>query len=367
MDCATKEAAVSWKASQGVLSYAVSALSEQQDTAACVSTGPGCTLSNLRCGRTYRVQVLALDNICSSLPSRAAMLTTEPCQPNITAAVLDCYTDSALLDWTHSEGAVSYATTARAANGDAVTCTTNSTNCELAPLECGQTYTVTTVASNPVCDSDASASVQLDSVPCAPTAVVTEQDCAANTALVSWQPGAGADSYLVQAFGVEEHEVSCESGAAARSCLLPGLQCGFTYNITVLAVNSECNVSESAVTVLHAAPCVPSVVLAYLDCQTDAVSVAWEASKGAVSYTTVAQGNGGYSVLCNSSGSTCQFASLPCGLSYNVTVAALGVACSSAESAVAQIDTGNSRAAPQPGREALRRLTGQRVFFVLTH
>jgi len=90
-----------------------------------------------------------------------------------------------------------------------------------------------------------SPSVPPPSVPCVPTAVVIEQDCAANTANVSWQPGAGADWYLVEAFGVREHEVFCESDAATRACQLPGLLCGFKYNVSVLSINAVCNVSDS--------------------------------------------------------------------------------------------------------------------------
>lgn len=60
----------------------------------------------------------------------------------------------------------------------------------------------------------------------------------------------GADSYIVQAFGVQEHEISCET--RSQSCMLPKLLCGFTYNVSVIAVNSVCNVSQSDVTQLQA-------------------------------------------------------------------------------------------------------------------
>ena len=76
MNCSAQEAAVSWSPSQGALSYAVSAMSALGEMSRCASTGPGCTLTNLTCGQSYRVQVLALDNICSSLPSRVAVFST---------------------------------------------------------------------------------------------------------------------------------------------------------------------------------------------------------------------------------------------------------------------------------------------------
>lgn len=75
-------------------------------------------------------------------------------------------------------------------------------------------------------------------------------DCATNTAQVEWEASGGADSYIVQAFGVQEHETGCETDS--ESCILPDLLCGFTYNITVIAVNSVCNVSQSDMTQLQA-------------------------------------------------------------------------------------------------------------------
>lgn len=68
-------------------------------------------------------------------------------------------------------------------------------------------------------------------------------NCSTNTALVEWQASKGADSYIVQAFGVQEHESGCETDS--ESCVLSDLLCGFTYNITVIAINSKCNVSQS--------------------------------------------------------------------------------------------------------------------------
>lgn len=87
-------------------------------------------------------------------------------------------------------------------------------------------------------------------MPCPPEDVVSVVNCSTNTALVEWQPSRGADFYIVQAFGVEEDESSCET--ASQSCVLPDLMCGFTYNISVIAVNSVCNVSRSNVTQLQA-------------------------------------------------------------------------------------------------------------------
>ena len=67
---------------------------------------------------------------------------------------------------------------------------------------------------------------------------------------MEWQASSGANSYLVYAIGVEEHVAGCETDST--SCVVPDLMCGFTYNVSVIAISDECNVTESAITQMHA-------------------------------------------------------------------------------------------------------------------
>ncbi|TMS20668.1 Fibronectin type III domain-containing protein 7 [Larimichthys crocea] len=337
LDCSTDQAVVSWSASKGALLYNVTALSTQGEISHCETSNQLCTLTKLVCGQSYSVQVVASDNICSSLPSPATHFKTAPCTPIPVSVVLDCYTNSALFEWAFAEGAVTYTATAQSSRGHVSTCTTNLTNCELQALQCGEIYDVRTVASNEDCSSPSSASLQVESVPCAPEGLAFELTCSTNKASVQWEASRGADYYIVQAFGVEEDETGCET--SSLSCILPDLMCGFTYNISVRAVNSVCNVSSSEIKQLQAVPCVPQQVEARVVCESGVVAVSWEPSKGATSYTTVAQGNGGYASTCNSSQTTCDFDDLLCGLSYSVTVSASDGTCSSAESSAVEINT----------------------------
>lgn len=86
-----------------------------------------------------------------------------PCTPSIGSVVLDCFTNSALLDWAYAEGALNYTATAQTSSGHVSTCTSNFTNCELMDLQCGQTYNVFTVASNENCSSPPSTMLQVES------------------------------------------------------------------------------------------------------------------------------------------------------------------------------------------------------------
>nr|XP_019965387.1 PREDICTED: uncharacterized protein LOC109644441 [Paralichthys olivaceus] len=337
MDCSENEAVVSWSASRGALSYMVLAQSTQGHFSSCDTSDLTCTLTNLTCGQTYMVQTTAKDNICSSLPSPLIEFKSAPCTPNIGSVIVDCFTNSALLDWAFAEGAVEYTATARSSSGHISTCSSNFTNCELQNLRCGQSYSVIVVASNENCNSPPSSRLQVESVPCPPEGVVAELDCSTNTAQVDWQSSMGADSYIVQAFSMQGHESGCET--TTQSCILPDLSCGCTYNITVIADNSVCNVSASGITQMKAVPCVPQQVEARVVCESGGVAVSWEPSKGASSYTAVAQGNGGYESTCNSNGTTCLFSDLLCGLNYSISVNASDETCSSARSSDVEINT----------------------------
>ncbi|KAM9385761.1 uncharacterized protein fndc7b [Pholidichthys leucotaenia] len=337
LNCANGHAVVSWSASTGALSYNVVAQDEQGAMIFCETSDLMCTLTNLTCGKRYNVQVDAEDDTCSSLPSSRVEFNSVPCTPIIGSVILDCFAKSAILDWLYAEGALYYTAFARTASNHISTCQSSFTNCELRELQCGQTYNVFTVASNGACSSPPSTTLQVESVPCPPENVVPQLDCLSNTAVVEWQLSGGADSYIVQAFSTQGHITGCETDS--HSCLLLHLLCGFTYNITVTAVNSVCNVSQSDVTQLRAVPCVPQMVEARVVCESGAVAVSWEHSKGASSYAAVAQGSGGYTSTCNSSETTCLFSDLLCSLNYSVTVTASDERCSSAGSSVVEIST----------------------------
>lgn len=81
------------------------------------------------------------------------MFPLVPCAPEVTATHLECNTDSVLLQWTPTDGSISYTADARTPEGLVSTCSSNSTNCELRGLACGQTYNVTMVSYDGHCHS----------------------------------------------------------------------------------------------------------------------------------------------------------------------------------------------------------------------
>lgn len=64
--------------------------------------------------------------------------------------------------------------------------------------------------------------------------------CGAGSAVVSWQPSAGAGSYVTELEAAASgHVTSCATNHT--KCELSSVQCGEEYNVTVKAVGGTCN------------------------------------------------------------------------------------------------------------------------------
>lgn len=76
--------------------------------------------------------------------------------------------------------------------------------------------------------------------PCQPQRIGSNLDCVTNSAWISWDAAAGADSYSVSAVGGEGSPANC-STSSNTTCEVEDLACGVLYNLTVVAVNSNCD------------------------------------------------------------------------------------------------------------------------------
>lgn len=82
-------------------------------------------------------------------------------------------------------------------------------------------------------------------VPCVPQNVVSELDCLFNFITIRWNTSHGAASYLVVAKGPEGPVTACNT--TGQECRLEMLHCSSLYNISVIAVNQQCNTSGSSI------------------------------------------------------------------------------------------------------------------------
>ena len=76
-----------------------------------------------------------------------------PCQPSGLTVDIDCETNSAVLSWDASEGAVNYYGCAQPQDGEALYCDGPALSCTFDGLECGETYNFSVEASDGFCNS----------------------------------------------------------------------------------------------------------------------------------------------------------------------------------------------------------------------
>jgi hypothetical protein len=67
-----------------------------------------------------------------------------------------------------------------------------------------------------------------------------EVDCDNATALVTWGWSNGAQSYILTALGSDGHQASCHT--EENYCNMTELACGEDYEITMTAINHNCQV-----------------------------------------------------------------------------------------------------------------------------
>ncbi|XP_078263982.1 fibronectin type III domain-containing protein 7-like [Rhinoraja longicauda] len=335
INCENNTISVFWDPSNGSESYHVTAQGINGHWASCNTTGTECEVSDVHCGLNYYVTVEAIRMECNSSQSSAVTVKTVPCVPQNVDAHMDCDAGHMSVSWEFSEGAISYTATAEGSNVQK--CSANDTLCDITDLQCGETYTLSVYAIDNTCDSAESPSITRRTASCIPQNVDVQLDCDTNDASVLWSRTKGAVSYVATAEGSDGRTVSCTTDN--RRCLIPNLQCGQEYNVTLTARDDVCDNSQGAQIVFHTAPCAPEDISTSLNCDTKSTSVVWEESDGAMWYITTAEGQDGHISLCNTTGTSCDFMDLHCSQTYSITVTAMDAYCQSVNTSVFETET----------------------------
>ncbi|XP_030607408.1 fibronectin type III domain-containing protein 7-like [Archocentrus centrarchus] len=152
MDCANNTAVVSWSPSQGAVEYSVMAHSAHCNDS-CQTSGLSCSLSNLTCGSRYTVQVVAMDDSCSSVPSQALLFGSSPCPPQDVNAQVNCSSNNLAISWDAIREADYFLVSLVAENGESESCNTTNTVCTFSNDTCGKTFTVQVTAVRGDCRS----------------------------------------------------------------------------------------------------------------------------------------------------------------------------------------------------------------------
>ncbi|XP_041647309.1 fibronectin type III domain-containing protein 7-like [Cheilinus undulatus] len=254
----------------------------------CTSSVNNCTLANLHCGQTYTLNIIAKGDNCSS-PAHTSTFRSVPCAPTGLSVDISCETNSAVLSWDASEGAVEYFGCAQPVNGEPLYCDGPNPHCTIEGLECGEMYNFSVEASDGVCNSSFSSPLQEGAAPCAPTdlTVRMQRIGQAHWAMMSWEKVDCPDvEYLAEITGRLQDDP--QAMMVVSSYWLPRayfefpMPCSMAYNLTVRSKNSA-GVSEpsspfTGVTV----PCAPQNVI--FTGNTESARLSWDSSVFATEY-----------------------------------------------------------------------------------
>ncbi|XP_075689530.1 uncharacterized protein LOC142657896 [Rhinoderma darwinii] len=335
LDCISNSALISWSNSQGALNYSSSLIGPEGEKSNCSSQATSCWMRNVPCGGNYTVAMMTQNDICRSVENSVTMLETCPCAPQNMSIFSLCNSSEVKLQWVASQGAVLYKAHV-ISDGSNYMCTTTNTTCDIGGLLCGETYNVTVTVFN-----DHLANVSLEektfkTAPCIPTNLRAELHCGNSSATLLWDPAQGATTYSVLVTGTNGWSGTCSS--SNTTCDISDLRCGQVYRMTLIASNSHCNSISSALD-FYTAPCVPQNVRPTVMCESNTTKVSWDQTPGALNYSVTVSGGDGEVHSCTTVDTNCDFGSLHCGQTYQVIVTSYGEQCKT-ESTAAEFHTG---------------------------
>ncbi|XP_032380884.1 fibronectin type III domain-containing protein 7 [Etheostoma spectabile] len=225
---------VSWKANNRAATYTVSASGDDgQHT--CTTSGNSCDITDLPCGSTYEVSVIATSAAGQSLTSYSDSLETEPCCPmNLTVEQVTQAVSNIL--WSHAKGAHSFLTSLTSTRGHA-RCHTQDSHCLMGCITCGTNYTVTMEAFSKSGRMSNCTYKGFSSSACCPSGVRL-YSLAGNSLRVYWRSAGSSHSYITEMVG-GSNNYTCTAPPGASSCDVGNIQCGDVYHVVVAPLTPE--------------------------------------------------------------------------------------------------------------------------------
>ncbi|KAL7851296.1 hypothetical protein AOLI_G00216520 [Acnodon oligacanthus] len=323
VDCSTNTGNISWGSAAGAVVYNTKLVAGNGRVAFCSNSGTSCVVM-LDCGQNYSAVVVASTDVCNSSQSSSLQFRSAPCLVQNVTAALDCAANQLTVQWQGTSGSDLYTAVAASSSGHQASCNASS-SCSILGLRCGETYNVTVASSYGNCSIPQASVSQIQSVPCKPQNISVDLQCSSNSATVQWGPYGTDQSYSVTAVDTLNGNVTCSSNNS--SCVLNGLSCGRTYNVTVVSRNDQCVSKVSSTVELITAPCSPTHVIANLNCTSNYASISWDTGLGVTSYLVSAVGSAGYNTSCNNTNPQCSITGLQCGQNYSIRVTAQRNGC----------------------------------------
>ncbi|XP_043942000.1 fibronectin type III domain-containing protein 7 [Protopterus annectens] len=309
---------VSWNQTDDSLNYTVVA-SSPNSVLACTSSGISCTLSPLLCGTEYTISVSASNTAGPSLASNSVQLLTVPCAPG-GINIVEIQPGNLSITWSPTVLTDYYIVFVKTDDGLELQCNSSLTECYF-PSDCGFTYFINVFAYNKAGQSPAGDVLNYTTAPCCPNDI-TPIYVSGDTIEIIWSPVRGAELYETNADdGI--NVVHCNDTSTV--CTLSALNCDSRYSISVYSyseirgVNNSCNPQY-----VLTAPCSPEIVN-ITKITSSMFTVYWENNNADANYTVYARAEGEV-WSCDSSGTSCDLSSLPCGSMFSVSVVAKSTA-----------------------------------------
>ncbi|XP_041125909.1 fibronectin type III domain-containing protein 7-like [Polyodon spathula] len=268
------------------------------------------TFSRLDSGIAYSIKANAWDSSHTQGDDFSVTQITRPAVPSSVELSMIDRSMGVDVSWSLVEGAEIYTVL----GSSRLNCTSVFSSCSISPLDCGNNYSVSVVASNKAGPSSPSEPANFLTVPCAPQGIRIEEVNPGNLT-VSWSIVPLGKYYIVYVKRDDGLEGLCNTSLS--TCYYQ-FQCGFTYFTTVFAYNAAGQSPLGSVLNYTTAPCCPADIKpAFVS--GDTLEIIWSPARGAEEYEIKA--DDGFSVIhCNDTATVCALSMLKCNTRYSVIV-----------------------------------------------
>ncbi|XP_035188788.1 fibronectin type III domain-containing protein 7 [Oxyura jamaicensis] len=305
---------VEWRAVPGATSYLLAA----QDGDSCIETivtnSPG-TVMGLKPATSYRITIRSINAGGKSQPSPSRKAKTVLAAPVLSVSSPSC--DSIAVSWKAVYMAAGFSVSLMRSDGLGRMLKQNTTDTSFVftNLDPGTLYTIKAYAWNANGLPGDDFTYNQRTSPQAPADVQVVFNSGALRAVVSWTPAEGALTYSVTA---SSGLLKLECNTSSASCVVPSLQCGSEYSVSVTAHNDAGSSKPTDAVSLKTIPCAPGNISIEED-EPGNLLVSWSSVNFSHYYVVFVKSDDGLEVHCNTSHTQCHFQS-DCGFTYFISV-----------------------------------------------
>ncbi|NXC56151.1 FNDC7 protein, partial [Aleadryas rufinucha] len=305
---------VEWRAVPGATNYMLTAQDGDSFIETIVKNSPG-TVTGLKPATSYRITIRSINSGGKSQPSPFRKVKTVLAAPILSVHSPSC--DSIAVSWKAVHMAAGFSVSLMRSDGLGRMLKENTTNTSLifTNLDPGTLYTIKAYAWNANGMPGDDFTYNQRTSPNAPVDVKVAFNSGALRAVVSWMPTEGALSYSVT---VSSGLLKRRCNTSSASCIVPSLQCGSEYYVSVTAYNDAGSSKPTDAVSLKTIPCAP-VNISIEEDEPGHLLVSWSSVSFGHYYVVFVKSDDGLEVHCNTSYTQCHFQS-DCGFTYFISV-----------------------------------------------